>query len=452
LTTQAGDHSDAGTLPLAPLRTVEGGVVSHETGLPLTRVQVVAVTKDEGEKRDKGFLSKRADAWTDDEGRFRVHPFPGARVGLLVYPPVGEPYLVCWHEVPRPDDNPRNVTVTLWPGVFVRGRVTEEGSGKPVAGATVRFQPRTVGHPILSRLRTNQTIPHWEYSRTVSGPDGTFQLAALPGLGHLLVKGPTADYLHTETTTGQLVAAQPGGIPAYPDGMVPLNVTPESGPREVPVVLRRGVTVKGQVVGPDGQAVPLANILCPTYVPGLEFTYATDYQGVLLHAENGRFELPGFDPGRPVPVLFTDPYRRLGARVEVAGGDQPLVRLVPCRSTVVRFVDSNGEPAIGATVTLDVVVHPGGAVIDAKTNTVPFGYTVPAGMLINGPSATFGGGPGKMKFAGLIPGATYLIKANEGRRDLPKWVVKKEFTVTADEDPQLPDIVVQPLPAQPQPR
>jgi RNA polymerase sigma factor (sigma-70 family) len=444
LSTQAGDHTDAGTFRLAPLRTLEGIVVSHETGLPLTRVQVVAVTKTEEAKKAKGFLSTRADAWTDDQGKFRLHPFPGASVGLLTYPPVGEPYLVGWHEIAWPDDSPRNATVTLWPGVYVRGRVTEEGSGKPVAGATIRFQPRTVGHPILSRLRMSETHIAYQYSDTASGPDGTFQLAALPGLGHLLVKGPSPDYLHTETTTGFLMAAQPGGSPYYPDGMVPLNVTPGSDPREVAVVLRRGVTVKGQVVGPDGQPVPWANILCPTHVPGSDFFFDVTHQGLLLHAENGRFELPGCDPGRPVPVLFTDPYRQLGARVEVAGGEQPLVRLVPCRSTVVRFVDNEGKPAVGFTVTLDVVVHPGGAQVNAKTNTLYPGYTVPGGMLINSPYARFGGAPGTVKFFGLIPGATYLLQANEGRG----MVVKKEFTVKADEDPQLPDIVVQPQPAQ----
>jgi RNA polymerase sigma factor (sigma-70 family) len=449
LTTQTGDHTDAGTLHLAPLRTLEGLVVSHETGLPLTKVQVVAVANGE---KPAGFLSNRADAWTDDQGRFRLHPFPGDSLGLLAYPPAGEPYLVGLQPVPWPDDNPRNVTLTLWPGVYVRGRVTEEGSGKPVAGATVRFQPRTVGHPILSRLRASETTIAWQFSDTVSGPDGTFQLAALPGLGHLLVKGPSPDYLHVETTTGYLMAAAPGGSPYHPDGMVPLNVTPESGPREVPVVLRRGVPVKGQVVGPDGQPVPLANIISPTYVPGPDFRYDANYQGVLLHAENGRFELPGFDPARPVPVLFTDPYRRLGARVEVAGGEQPTVRLVPCRSTVVRFVDSEGQPAVGANVTLEVVVHPRGALVNAKTNTLSFGYTVPAGMLINGRCATFGGAPGKMKFSGLIPGATYLILADEGQGKIPKWVAKKEFTVKPDEDPQLPDIVVQKPSAQSQPQ
>ena len=132
----------------------------------------------------------------------------------------------------------------------------------------------------------------------------------------------------------------------------------------------------------------------------------------------------------------------------MAGGDQPTVRLVPCRSTVVRFVDSDGKPAVGARVLLDVVVHPRGALVDAKTKTLHPGCTVPAGMLINGRSAAFGGAPGKVKFSGLIPGATYLIKADEGQG----MVVKKEFTVQPDEDPQLPDIVVQPLPAQSQPK
>jgi hypothetical protein len=45
---------------------------------------------------------------------------------------------------------------------------------------------------------------------------------------------------------------------------------------------------------------------------------------------------------------------------------------------------------------------------------------------------------GEVTFHGLIPGATYLIQADEGRG----LVVKETFTVAADEDPKVPDIVV----------
>src|SRR5262249_60209696 len=131
-----------------PRRTLEGVVVNHETGLPLAKVQVLAVSK---EGTQTPLVSNRVDAWTDDQGRFRLHPFPGESVGLLAYPAAGEPYLPGVPAVPWPDDNPRNVTVTLWPGVLLQGRVTEEGSGKPVAGGTGRVHPRTVGPPSLVR-------------------------------------------------------------------------------------------------------------------------------------------------------------------------------------------------------------------------------------------------------------------------------------------------------------
>jgi hypothetical protein len=194
------------------------------------------------------------------------------------------------------------------------------------------------------------------------------------------------------------------------------------------------VTVKGTVVGPDGVPADVAVIVSPTYMPREEY----HYQGVPLYAQNGRFELPGCDPDRAVPVLFCDPKRKHGARVELSGACEPTVRLAACRSARVRFVDAEGKPAAGTRIALDVVVHPRGVPAGLPERFLHTGYTVPAATLSGGRFATAGKGPGEVVFPCLIPGATYLIQVDEGRG----MVVKKQFTVQADEDSQLPDILV----------
>jgi RNA polymerase sigma factor (sigma-70 family) len=431
LTTGTGDQTDAGPLRLAPRRAAEGTVVCRETGRPLADVLVLVI----------GPLNSLVETRTDAQGHFRLHPFPGPGVSLSAYPPAGEPYLIGHHYVPWPDNEDRRVRLTLQRGVFLRGRVTEAGSGQPVAGAVVHFSPRAGDNAVLASRRGDESSIGWSNAYTVSDADGAFRLVGLPGAGHLLVRGPGPEYLHVETTSGMLSLGKPGGHPNYADAMIPLDLAPGSGPLDIPVRLRRGVTVVGRVVGEDGTPSARAAVVCPTYL----LPDALEYTSALLVAVQGRFAIPGCDPDRAVPVLFYDPDRRQGARVEVKGGTEPTVRLAPCRSTVVRFVGADGKPAVGAKVGLDVVVHPRGLPPDVDPNHLHLGYAVDMAILAGPGCVAAGPGPGEVTFSGLIPGATYLIKADEGARQ----VIKKEFTVKADEDPRLPDIALRLPPAKP---
>jgi RNA polymerase sigma factor (sigma-70 family) len=429
LTTTAGDLTDAGTLRLAPRRTLEGTVVSRDTGRPLAGVYVTASSVG----RQYAESQRLVDAHTDADGKFRLAPFPGQAVTLLAYPPAGLPYLVGGPQyVAWPDDNPRQVRVTLQPGVLLEGRVTEKGSGKPVAGATIHFLPRVLGHPIIWRQRVGETKIAWEKGYTASGPDGRFVLVGLPGPGHLVVKATQPDFIHVETTTEQLTLGKDGGSPGCPDALLPLDLEEGSGPKTLAVELRRGVTVKGKIVGPDGRPPATAVIVCPSYFPSEDYQYRVK----ALYATGGRFELPGLDPERSVPVLFSDYTGRLGARVELKGSSEATVRLVPCRSAVVRFVEADGKPALGVSVSLDVVVHSRLPAVNQWNMTVP-GCTTPASTLV-GRFREAGKRPGEVTFHGLIPGATYLVQADEGRGP----VVKATFTVAANEDPKVPDILV----------
>jgi hypothetical protein len=103
---------------------------------------------------------------------------------------------------------------------------------------------------------------------------------------------------------------------------VRLDVAPGPEPRDVPVELRRGVTVKGRLVGADGNPVAYAVMVNPRYVTAEGFTY----QGTALAVTGGRFELTGRDPDRAAPLFFCDPQRSEGARVELAGDGEPTVR------------------------------------------------------------------------------------------------------------------------------
>src|SRR5262249_11405936 len=130
----------------------------------------------------------------DAQGRFQLVPYVGNFHTLTAYPPDGTPYLLptksfTW---PKADAVRHHVSMQLIRGVLVKGTVTEPSSGQPVAGASVQFQPHIDNNPFYRRdLLSSDT-----WGKHVSGKDGRFTIVVQPGPGHLLIDGPTTDYLH----------------------------------------------------------------------------------------------------------------------------------------------------------------------------------------------------------------------------------------------------------------
>ena len=108
----------------------------------------------------------------DAEGRFRVNPLSADRYSITVSAPSGQPYLTASTKIfdwPKGAVEHR-IDLALPRGVVIRGKVVEEGSGKPVAGARVSFG---------SRRRTDEPTGA-SNGRAETGPDGSFQIAVLP--------------------------------------------------------------------------------------------------------------------------------------------------------------------------------------------------------------------------------------------------------------------------------
>ncbi len=111
----------------------------------------------------------------------------------------------------------------------------------------------------MGRPRRTQSDP-W-FGRTWSGPDGSFQLAVLPKSTYLIVLGPSEDYVLQETGERMIQQGQPGGRRMYAHAFIAYDLKSGGDTRDVNVVLRRGMTVKGQVIGPDGQPVQDARMV-----------------------------------------------------------------------------------------------------------------------------------------------------------------------------------------------
>ena len=224
---------------------------------------------------------------------------------------------------------------------MIRGKVTEEGSGKPIAGSDARLS---------SPGRPADPFEPW-FGHAWARPDGSFQLAVSPNRPHLIVLGPSEDYVLQETSERLILEGRAGGRRIYAHAFIAYDRKSGGDTRNVAVVLRRGTTVKGQVIGPDGQPVPDAwmisrIILMPSGVPWR--SWQGSYHG---EVRNGRFELHGLATDAEIPVYFLEPKRRLGARLNISGksgsGGPITVRLATCGTARARLVDPAGKPIAG---------------------------------------------------------------------------------------------------------
>src|SRR5262249_22806434 len=134
------------TLALPPAHVLEGTVVYGDTGKPAANARLRVTTRRERFSPGRPAMH---DLPAHAEGRFHVVPYVGTHHSVIAYPPDGAPYLLHNKEFdwPKADVVRHQVKLTLTPGVLVKGTVTEAGSGQPVAGASVQFEPRYDDNP-----------------------------------------------------------------------------------------------------------------------------------------------------------------------------------------------------------------------------------------------------------------------------------------------------------------
>jgi RNA polymerase sigma factor (sigma-70 family) len=418
------------TWSVSPARLLEGKVVCEDTDKPAANARAVIAPA--------GIIVR-----TDAKGRFTLS-LPAVEQRnmppLLVFPADGEPYLSVRQEIVWPRGATRHeVEVKLPRGVLVRGKVTEAGSGKPVAGAGVQFVPRESDNP---NRRPNVLTGY--QALAASGDDGSFRLAVLPGPCHLLVSGPGLDFIHQEVGDAVLLSGKPGGARLYPDGLVKLDVAPNAEPKEVTVSLRRGVTVRGRLLDPDGKPVARAVMACRLLMRAVPSNWEVE-------ARDGVFALHGCDLDKEYPVHFLDAEHGWGGTVTLsgkqAGGDPVTVRLAPCGRATARLVDADGKPRKDYSLRplmLHLVLTPGPpSYDDAVRKGILAADEEFAENLVSRKERVARrnlktDAEGRFSYPGLIPGATYRLSAFEA----DGIVLKKEFRVEAEKALDLGDVII----------
>ena len=222
--------------------------------------------------------------------------------------------------------------------------------------------------------------------------------------------------------------------------------------KDLQVALRPGVTVKGRVVGPDGQPVPDAWMISRIHLGrmvALFRMWSGDQHGA---ARNGKFELHGLDPDTEVPVSFLEPKPQLGATVRFSGkprgGEPVVVKLEPCATATARLVGPDGKPLSEFTprALISMVITPGEffAIKARKEGTLlaeedvlneidPINYQ-------NDPASA---ADGRIVFPSLVAGAAYRIVDRTTARTPNGPQLRKEFTVKPGETLDLGDILIE---------
>ena len=420
---------------LEPAKLIEGRVTYADTGKPVPHALVHAtVSQDEfGSMFTTPFHA-------DAEGRFRMNPTPGQYFRVSAYAPAGEPYLIPQVEFAWTKGAARReINIELPRGVLIRGTVAEAGTGRAVPDASVQYLP-------IRPPSSPEVISGWQ-AIVPSGPDGRFAIAVLPGKGHLLIHGPSRDYVNVSAGSQQLYNGKSGGTRNYAHAILPYEAKAGPDPLTLDATLKPGVTLKGRVIDPDGKPVLEAEIITRLSIWPLSISWRGDFT---IPVRDGAFELHGLDPDSTVPCYFLDAKNQLGATLEASAklAAAPLtVRLQPCGAAKARFVDPEGQPVKGRGLSnFSIVATPGPSEMSqapADRDALAADEELMANVdRLHYWHATGSDAEGRVTFPVLIPGALYRLVDDSQRNVQDVGVpVRRDFTVKPGETLDLGDIL-----------
>ncbi len=322
------------------------GKVLDADGRPIPGARLVAL-RDLGNRFSLSGTLERDEAVTDAKGQYVLDTLVDGssyRFGVMA-----DGFAAAWDQASTEVQRALERDFTLARGGFIEGRVTEEGSGAPVADAVVtvvvgRFamggmrqgRGATGGAGGASAAPSDPTTPAMGKTDT----QGRFRLGpVLPGpVMSAVIKASGYSSASASTWTNN----------AWPD------VTLEA-PAQIEVSLKRGGSIEGRVTGADGTPIGGANVVAAS--SGNMASMWVGSPAAVTDAE-GRYRVDGVPPGDY--HLAAD---ARGFAQADAGGDATKVTVPPeggtrtldltlAAAAVIRgsVTDGKGEPVAGARV------------------------------------------------------------------------------------------------------
>ncbi|MBL7187196.1 MAG: carboxypeptidase regulatory-like domain-containing protein [Phycisphaerae bacterium] len=411
------DGSEELKIQLEAPRYLEGTVLCKDTKKPIANAWLSVVFCKNNLPADTQVFG----VWvkTNEQGRFHARGRPRDYFSIYVYPPVGLTYPAWCENIKWPEGETRyEVTVEVPRGILVRGKVVEKDTGVGVPGAGVEYQLRRRNQETLYPDKEFPYLIYWaaEYRKILTDDDGAFEMAVVPGLGHLMVKAPTPEFISRFVTLGDLQRDKASSFWYVLEGLTRIDPKPGTEVIDMVIPLRRGLTIRGRVEGPGGELVENAMVLTANY-PRIVFRHSAPTTAWPRPVIDGRFELRGCDPVEPRRVYFLDIKHQWGAMIDInaekAKSDPLTVRLQHCGSANVRFMDQQGQPWANTKVPAQVYL----IFIKGQVNPVSGSVRHLASWVTALDRRRYGAlrtdTNGRVTFPSLIPGAPYMLRLND---------------------------------------
>jgi RNA polymerase sigma factor (sigma-70 family) len=421
----------AATITLLPAQTLNIQVTHGDDAKLVAGARVSVRSMGENGSLAFDVVERR----TDGQGRVRIAGWPSPKYRIEVHPQEGEPYLPAWRDIAWPKAAVQlPVDFKLRRGVVVRGRVVDGADCVPVAGAWLVYYQTSRNNP------RKLDLPSME---AVSDRDGRYTIIVPLGPGHVLVQGPSADYLHLSTSASEMGIGLRPSFRLYPDAHQELDLKDGEATYALDLGLRRGVTITGRVITPGGKPVAEAFLFGRSYTPFREFSFPlVGFNGdpPRIAVKDGQFEIPGCDPDNPCGFYFLDLADRLGATVVLSGQSNAsgpvTVRLEPAASVHFLLKDANGRPLVNhmyadwPDLRLIITHGPDFGAPNTDFDLTPGDFAYQRDLDPVGCRAVRSGPDGYVTIKNLIPGAGYRFRG-------------RDFTPAPGQTITLDDVVVE---------
>jgi hypothetical protein len=336
-------HGDAFEILAEPTKPVVGVVRDRDTGKPLAGV-TISPNKITNPWNISNHNAGLIQTTTDKDGRYRLVGLPKGDDNQLLATTDDLPYLPLSEKVENtPGLGPVTVDFDLKRGIWVKGRVSEKTTAKPLVGG--------VGYYCFRENPHHKDIPSalLGYGRRTR-EDGSYQFPVVPGRGLIAVQVSHNDrYLRgvgTEKIKGpREKMGDDEGFDTYPfmcqtwnmSAVVEINPKPGDESITCDLIAVPARSMKGTVLGPDGKPLAGARQYRWDTLPGSEFTV---------------WGLPEGKLPKPWQIELVHEGRKLAGFVTVYGDEkEPLqVRLQPWGTVTGRLVTPQGEPLSGLKV------------------------------------------------------------------------------------------------------
>ncbi|MEN6547069.1 MAG: carboxypeptidase regulatory-like domain-containing protein, partial [Armatimonadia bacterium] len=296
------------TVALKPQATISGRVLVN--GRPQADVGVSAYVE----------AGAGAVATTATDGTYTLRNLNAGAVEVMAQAPEGIARTAEQKITVKMGQAVTGVDFSLSPGAVIRGKISDDTDGKPVASASV-VAAGTEG-PAGAGTRSKD--------------DGTYELRIPPGSYSLTCRGPDLDYVgrsSADLAAGQMLTLKEGDVVEGKDFAI-------KAPRRLQI----------QVLLPDGRPATNAKVM--------ELDGPASRQGMGIQREavrpGGLFDwrvsrtTPQTDPWvyHPEPALIiTDAEQNLAAMVSAkALPDPPTITLRPAATATVLVTDAQGQP------------------------------------------------------------------------------------------------------------